>query len=194
MANFRITQEVISNGAGFIAKQLFCYQGISPVRQHLTNLVTEVARTQLGILVASLLGAEVGTLLAVAVTCIVGDMIYYTIREIVMAIIQLAKYIITKKIEVPSIPLMKDMICRIASYCAYFFSNILFCDVSMGAVRKALTFTFTKIMTPQSSLFSFGFAQVAMAHILTPPITFFLGEIFGTIVGEVTYEKLTKEA
>jgi len=194
MANFRITQEVISNGAGFIAKQLFCYQGIAPVRHHLASLVSEVAKCQLGILAASVLGAEAGTLLAVAVTCLVGDMIYYTVREIVLAIIMVARYIITKKIELPTIPLMKDMMYRVVSYATYFFSNIAFCDISMGAVRSVLTFAFTKIMRPQSSLFSFGFAQVAMAHVLTPPVTFFLGEIVGTIVGAVTYEKLTSQS
>ena len=146
MSSVSLGESLLSNCCGFAAKQFFCITSGETVKRHLTPLISQIAKERIGAFFAFFFTSSTVPVLSATATCLMGDMLYWTVREIAQTLITLFKTLFFKaKGAVQTLPFKKELVYRIASYAVYFFSMTAWSYFAVGITHQALTFVFREI-------------------------------------------------
>lgn|GEM_PF-2895050 len=186
MSSVSLGESLLSNCCGFAAKQFFCITSGETVKRHLTPLISQIAKERIGAFFAFFFTSSTVPVLSATATCLMGDMLYWTVREIAQTLITLFKTLFFKaKGAVQTLPFKKELVYRIASYAVYFFSMTAWSYFAVGITHQALTFVFREI--GKNRAMPFGLTDNLVAKIVSPIFTSFCGEVIGTILGVAVY-------
>jgi len=188
----RLSIELASNIPAFFSKEIFVIRTQASIHRFLEGPILRIAKRQFGLIAGTLAASQLGLITTAIVADVVGNMIYWTVRELIHSIVSLARFILFGVQDKPRGTIMRELINRMMSYMAYFFSGALFANISLTSVRAILDFTCKKVIKISTPPFSFGIVTSSLALMWASPVTAFLAEVVGTITYVVTYNHLNQ--
>ena len=187
MSILAITSGSVGCIAAFMANQVFSYHCLTPVREQLQNIISKVARDNFGTLVGNIIGREGGILLSVPVTCLLADIVGYAAYETVMAVVHVVNVVFFNGKAAPMTPFFQELGLRTARLATYFFAKSYFCNFCMPLVKVGIELALRHLVVLSSVALPLGLLACPVAIIITPPLTFLIGDIVGIIAGEAVY-------
>jgi hypothetical protein len=174
--------------SGFVAKNVFCFYGLAPIRSELEKVVAKIASRHFGSFAGGIIGQQLGVLLSLPVTLVFAECVSCFVKETIRSVINVTSgfffYAQPKNVA----PLWRDIAVRVASYAIGFFSKAYFCNYAMPLVQTSLQYALTmgapllQLPLPCSLLMG------AIATIATPSITFILSDFVAWAVEETSYQ------
>jgi len=187
MSILAITSGTAGCIAAFVAKQVFSYHCLEPVRLQLQELISKVASNNFGTFVGNIIGREGGILLSMPVTCLLADIVGAAAYETVMTVVHVVNVVFFGAKVEPMTPFFRELGLRTARFATYFFAKSYFCNFCMPLVKLGVEFALRHIVVLSATALPLGFLACPAAIVLTPPLTFLIGDIVGIIAGEVVY-------
>ena len=189
-----LTSSAVGNLGGFVAKQFVTYHSIDTVREQLQALISKVASNHFGGFIGTFIGDQTGVLFSVPITCLLADLVGSAVKETVQTVICVAGALLfgLQPIESKSRPFFKEICLKIIRFATYLFSKSYFCNYGMPFVKQGVEFCLRHVVTISIAAipvaFTTSIAVSTLAIIITPPLTFLLGDLIGYLAGELTYE------
>lgn len=176
---------------GFAVKNCFCYYGIEKVRTGLQQTITEIAKPHFGTFVAPVVGSQLGLVLALPVTLFYGDMLTFAIKKVLLSVRALFTslfYDITDTRANTS--LFREVAVNIVSFSVGFFAKLYFCNYAMGHVGTALRHIGVLSAPVLGLSLPVVMVMPAIIVMITPTVTFVLGDFVAYTTGHATYDML----
>jgi len=192
MIGFEVAGSCIGSIVGFVSKQLFCYNFLSPIKDRLNELITEVATSRIGAFAGRIVGHELAMIFSIPVTQFLSDFMFGAVKATIETIIILAgRYILQIK-EVEKTETLAAKICnvvkKVVSVITFYLSRSYFCHYGMPYVKLGAELLLRHIVVLPSFIpaIGIGYTAAAIAMIAAPLITFFLCDIVGFAAAEAS--------
>lgn len=172
---------------GFVAKQYFTYHFLTPIKDHLAELISDVARSRIGNFAARIVGHELAMVFSIPVTLVLSDLVYSVIKEIIVTVIHVAGNFFTKTssfIESSLLYKVYVVVKKVASIASYYLSRAYFCHYSMPFIKAGVELALRSVVLIPP--FQVGIIATTLAITITPPLAFMLGDLIGIATSEIS--------
>lgn len=184
-STYALATGCVGNTAGFSLKQVFVYYALEPVRLEIDKIVTKIASRQFHAWIASFIGYQAGLLLSIPVVTFLGDLVWSAAKECISAIsLRCAESFHLFQRKARQLPFIVTLALRTAAAASGYFIKCLFSHYAMPYVRSTLELLLPYI----SPILSNWFLLSASALILTPPVTFFIGDLLAFLFQELVFQ------
>ena len=192
VAGFAIAGSCLGSVTGFVSKQLFCYYFLEPIKDRLSELITEIASSRIGDFAGRIVGHELAMVFSVPVTIYFSDLVYCAVKVTVEAIVDIVRRIFFPSAE-PE--LVETCLCKvmfvvkkIVSFVTFFMARAYFCHYGMPLVKTVTELALRNIIVLPACMpaVSVGYVAAAIAIIAAPQITFFLSDSVGFAAAEAS--------
>lgn len=176
----------------FAVKNSVCFMALDNVRTSLQQTITEIVMPKLGGFFAPLVGMQLGTMCAVPVTLMLGDLAATALKEAARSIHSLFRAIVYGEKNEHATPFIRELIINVASFAIGFFAKTYFCNYCMTYVSRVLRigiFIGAPLIGASLAISLMAPAMVVMA---APTVTFMLGDIVGDVASTASNYTLTK--
>lgn len=172
---------------GFIAKQYFTYHFLTPIKDQLAELISDVARSRIGIFAARIISHELAMVFSIPVTLILSDLVYSVIKEIVVTVVHVAGNFFAKTssfIQTSLLYKVYVVVKKVVSVASYYLSRAYFCHYSMPFIKAGVELVLrSAILLPP---FQIGIIATTLAITITPPLAFMIGDLVGIATSEMS--------
>jgi len=168
-------------------KNCLCFVALDNVRTSLQKSITEVVVPSLGRFFGPIVGSQIGTMCAIPVTLMLGDLLVTSLKELIQSVNHLFRAIVYGEKNEPTTPFLRDLIIGVASFAAGFFAKTYFCNYCMGPVGQVLKLAIAIGAPVLGANLAVTIMAPAMIMLAAPSVTFMLGDIIGTITATVTH-------
>lgn len=193
---FSTCTQATASLCAFASKQYVTYYGLDAIRSELESFIGKVASNHFGTIAGSFIGSQASMLCSIPMTCLLADLASSAVRETISATAKVGHTLLfaEKSTVTKAKSLILDIGIKIARFAAYFFTKSYFCIYAMPFVAKGVEFFLRHVITLSVAFlpvpFTSALAVVAIASIITAPLTFLIGDLIGTAAGELTYQLL----
>ncbi|MCE5294050.1 MAG: hypothetical protein LLF94_05495 [Chlamydiales bacterium] len=186
-----VANTLVNASTSFVFKNTYLYYGLTTVRTNLQQAVSEFTIPKFGKFAGGMIGIQLGTLAAIPVTMFLADLTLVAVRQSVKLIQDIYRTSILGEKRSQSPPLWRDVAVATASFAAGFFAKTYFVNYGMEAVGELLKYAFVVLAPLSGASMVVTFMTPALIAMITPSVTFAMGDIVGTCVGAITYKILS---
>jgi len=189
----------VGSVTGFVAKQVFAYHFLSPIKDRLQEAITHVAISRIGDFAAGIIGRELAMTLSIPVTQFFSDLVYGAVKTTIESIIALVSRWLFPQRDILISKGFSDVaagifsvVKKIVSCASFFFSRAYFCHYGMPLIREVAQLILQHCITAPIFFPAIGASMLVpaisalVAISITPPITFFLGDLVGSACSELS--------
>ena len=186
-----VAGSVVNASTSFVFKNTYLYYGLTTVRTNLQQAVSEFTIPKFGKFAGGMLGVQIGTLAAIPVTMFMADLTLIAMRQTVKLVNDIYRTSVLGETSPQLLPLWREVAIATVSFAAGFFAKTYFVNYGMEAVGELLKYSFIVLAPLSGASMVVTFMTPALIAMITPSVTFALGDVVGTCVGAITYKILS---